>query len=191
MALPELLDALRQQASERRAEELARADAEAERIRAESRASLGRRMSEHVERARRAEEDAARLAVSRAQKEAARSLLTARDRLLARVRDALEARAAGAVGDPDYLVLLADEVRSGLERLPPGAVVVRARPELLGIARDAVRDRAGVVVEAADLDTGFTASAPVAGVEVDGTLRTRLAHAWSALAVAVLGEIVS
>jgi vacuolar-type H+-ATPase subunit E/Vma4 len=190
MALPELLDALRRQAAEHRAEELAEADAEAERIAAEARASLERRRSDAIERARREEGEAARRAVSRAEKEAAESVLTARDRLLGRVAAALAERAARAVGDPDYLVALPGEIRAGLERLPPGPVVVRVRPELVGIVRDAVQGRHDVTVEPVEaIDVGFTATVPESGVEVDGTLPTRLAHAWPSVAVSVLREV--
>jgi vacuolar-type H+-ATPase subunit E/Vma4 len=189
MALPDLLEALRTQAAEQRAEELGRADAEAARIGAESRAALERRRLEHVERTRREEEEAARRTVSHAEKEARASVLAARRRLLARVAEALEARAEATVGDPDYLLALPDEVLRGLERLPPGALVVRTPAALVDIVRDAVRGREDVAVEAADVGTGFVASVPAAGVEVDGTLRTRLVHGWPPLAVSVLAEI--
>lgn len=191
MALPDLLEALRNQAAERRAEELAAADAEVARVRAESRAALQRRRLEHVDRTRRYEEDASRRAVSRAETEARASVLASRGRLLRRVADALEARADAAVGDPDYLVVLPDEVRRGLERLPSGPLVVRTPGALVGIVRDAVREREHVVVEAAEVGTGFVASAKSGAVEVDGTLRARLEHAWRWLAVSVLADVES
>lgn len=192
MALPELLEALRQQAAEARGDELARADVEAERVRAASRAFLERRRGEYIERTRRAEEEAARRAVSRAQAEAAKSVLTARDRLLRRVADALAARVDRAVGDPEYLVALPDEVHAGLERLPPGRVVVRARAELAGLVAEAVRGRGDVEVEVApSMAAGYTATSPEVGVEIDGTLETRLAHWWPRVAVAVLAEVGS
>jgi vacuolar-type H+-ATPase subunit E/Vma4 len=189
MALPDLLEALRTQAAQQRAEELGRADAEAARIGAESRASLERRRLEHVERTRREEEEAARRTVSHAEKEARASVLAARSRLLARVAEVLEARAEAAVEDPDYLLALPDEVRRGLERLPAGALVVRTPAALVDVVRDAVRGREDVAVEAADVGAGFVASVPAAGVEVDGTLRTRLVHGWPPLAVSVLAEM--
>jgi vacuolar-type H+-ATPase subunit E/Vma4 len=190
MALPELLDALRRQAAQRRAEELARAGTEAERVRAESRASLDRRRLAFVERIRREEEEVARRAVSRAQKGAAESVLAARDRLLARVAEAVAARAGAAVSDPEYLARLPAELRSGLERLPPGDVVVRVPPELSGRVRDELAGLRDLqVVPDADMGTGFTACVAAAGVEVDGTLATRLSHAWADLAVQVLREV--
>ena len=189
MALPDLLDALRKQAAERRAEELARADAEAVRIRAASRTAAERRRIEYVGHTRREEEEAARRAVSRAEKEARASVLAARERLLDRVAEALEARADAAVRDPDYLAILPQDVRRGLERLPAGTVVVRTPPELFGTVRDAVGDREGVSVEAADVGTGFVASMPAEGVEVDGTLRARLVLSLPRLAVAILAEV--
>ena len=189
MALPDLLEALRQQAAEQRADVLGRAEAEARRIDAESRAALERRRTEYVERVRREEEEAARRARARAEGEAARSVLTARDRLLGRVAAALAERVERAVGDPDYLVLLPDHLRDGLERLPAGPVVVRVRPELVGIVRDAVRGRSDVVVEPApELGAGFSAWAAESGAEVDGTLEAMLALSWSHVAVSVLRE---
>jgi vacuolar-type H+-ATPase subunit E/Vma4 len=201
MALPELLQSLRTQAAERRAEELARAEAEAARILAESRASSERRRLEWVERTRRDEGEAARRALARAEKEAAESVLAARDRLLARVAHALKARASLPLRDPNYLRALPGEVRGALERLPAGPVVVRASPELLETVREAVGEVVSdaltgaatrghdVVVEPADFGTGFVATAPEVGVEIDGTLGTRIAHAWPRLAVAILQEV--
>jgi len=192
MALRELLDALRLQASEGRAEVLARADAEAARIRADAYASLEHRRREYIGRTRREEEEAARRARSRAEKEAMESVLSARERLLARVAAGVEARVDRAVADPEYVATLPDDVRAGLERLPAGPVVVRARPELIGVARDALAGRADVTFEPApDLGAGFTALAARVGVEVDGTLATRLRHAWPRLAVSVLREVTS
>ena len=189
MALPDLLEALRQHAAEQRADALAGADAEARRIGAESRAALEQRRTEYVGRVRREEEGAARRARSRAEAEATESVLTARDRLLDRVAAALAEYVGRAVGDPDYLVLLPDQIRGGLDRLPFGPVVVRARPELLGIVRDVVRGRSDIVVEAApELGAGFSASAPESGVEVDGTLEAMLALSWARVAVSVLRD---
>ena len=189
MALPALLEALRKQAAERRAEELARADAEAARVRAESRVTLERRRLDYVERTRREEEEAARRAVSRAEKEARESVLAARKRLLSRVAEALEERAAAAGDDPDYLRALPEEVRGAVGRLPAGEVVVRTPPRLVGIVRDAVRDRENLVVEPDEVGAGFLASVLAEGVEVDGTLRTRIEHSWPHLAVAILAEV--
>jgi vacuolar-type H+-ATPase subunit E/Vma4 len=189
MALSDLLSALRQHAAGQRAEALARADAEAQRILMESRAALERRRTEYVGRTRREEEEAARRARARAEAEATRSVLDARDRLLDRVAAALRERLGRAIGDPDYLALLPDQILGGLERLPPGPVVLRARPELIGIVRDVVRGRRDVVVEAEpELGVGFSASAPGSGVEVDGTLEAMLALSWPRVAVSVLRE---
>lgn len=189
MALPDLLEVLRQRAAEQRADALAGADAEAQRIGAESRATLEQRRAEYIGRVRSEEEEVARRARARAEAEATESVLTARDRLLDRVAAVLAEYVGRAVGDPDYLVLLPDQIRDGLERLPSGPVVVRARPELLGIVRDAVRGRSDIVVEAEpEIGVGFSASAPESGVEVDGTLEAMLALSWARLAVSVLRD---
>ena len=190
MALTALLDALRAQAAERRADELARAAAEAERIRAESRASLARRKAEHVERAARDADEAARRTLSDARSEAARSVLTARARLLARVRAALEASAQATADDPSYAALLAEDLAGALARMPPGEVVVRTRPEWVAVLAEPSRGRPGVVIESVpDMGVGFVAASPGSGVELDATLGALLAHRWPRIAVQVLREV--
>jgi vacuolar-type H+-ATPase subunit E/Vma4 len=189
MPLPELLRALREQAANRCAAELSRADAAADRIRVESDAVLQHRRTELISRIRREGEAAAHRALSRAQVEAAQSVLAARSRFLDRVKSAVDARIARADRDPDYLGSLPGELRSSLDRLPAGPVVVRTLPSLVSPVTDAVGDFDIVTVEPArTMGTGFKASSRDEGVEVDGTLETRVEHAWPRLAVAVLAE---
>jgi len=190
MALPELLQALRVQAAERRAEELARADAEAALVRGESRASLERRKIEHVERVVRDANEAARRAVSEARSEAAVSILKARDRLLGRVRVALEERGRASIADPALHAWLPAVLAGALERLPPGDVVVRVRPELARVLAQAIADRRGITLESIpDMGAGFVAVSAESGVEIDATLETNLLHRWPQIAVSVLAEI--
>jgi vacuolar-type H+-ATPase subunit E/Vma4 len=190
VALPELLEALRAEAAERRAAELARADAETARIREESRASLERRRAEHVERAARDATEAARRSLAEARSQAARSMLEARDRLLGRIRGALEERTRNMNRDPEYRAAVAEELVDALERLPPGRVVVRTRPDLADVAlrvAEAGPDRG--VETAPDLGAGFVAVSPETGVEIDATLEVKLLHRWPRLAVAVMKEV--
>lgn len=191
MALPELLEALRAQAAERRAEELARADAEAERIRAALRASVESRKAAHVERAVREATEAGRRSLAEARARSAESTLLARDRLLGRVRAALAERMGGALADPDYQVRLAAELTEALERLPRGEVIVRAGPELADVLGRVASGARGVVVETVRHrgPTGFVAVATEANIEIDATLETRLQHQWPRLAVSVLAEV--
>lgn len=190
MGLADLLKALRAQAAEGRATELADADAEAARIDAESSSSLERRRREFVSAARRQEEEIAHRTRARAAAEAAESVLTARRRLLGRVRSALERRVAGAGSDPEYLDVLPQELRAGLERLPPGPIVVHVAPEMVERLDRALPEREGVLVETTPgMAAGFRALAPGAGMEVDATLELRLEQAWPRLAVAVLSEL--
>jgi vacuolar-type H+-ATPase subunit E/Vma4 len=192
VALTQLLEALRAQAAEQRAAESARADAEIARLSADARTELERRRSEHVGRASRAAQDGAQRMLGEARAQAARSVLEARDRLLARVRRRLEAGILSSLTDSGYRAALPAELEQALERLPPGNVVVRTRPELAGVLADAVRGRSGVVVESAlDLGVGFLAVATEAEVEVDATLDAKLEHRWPAVAVAVLAEVVA
>jgi vacuolar-type H+-ATPase subunit E/Vma4 len=190
VALPQLLEALREEAEARRRSELARADALAERIRARSRGAIDQRRAELLSGARREAEEAAQRAASAARADGAERVLVARARLLARVRDVLERRIRQAADDTDCLEALARDVGVALERLPPGPIVVRARPELVSRISDAVRARNEVRIESSeDLGVGFTASSPEHGVEVDGRLEARLEYAWPRLAVTVLGEV--
>lgn len=190
MALADLLGVLREESSAREAAELARADAEATRIGEESHAARERRRAHYVARVRRDEEEAAARALSRAEAEARASVLAARDRLLRRVADALRDRIGRAPSDPLYLETLPGEVRSGLARLPPGPLVVRARPDLVGAVRAALGGREDAVVEACtETGTGFTATSTDHGVAVDGTLEARLEHEWPRTAVFVLGRL--
>ena len=189
MALPDLLRALRERATERRDEELSAAARLTERVRSESRSALERRRGDFVARLRREEEETARRALSRARAEATAAQLAARDRLLTRVRAALDARIEEAGTDADYLGSLPRELSEGLARLPKGRVVVRARAELLKSIASALGGDDRVDLDASpDLGAGFTASVPTEGVELDGTLVTRLEHAWPRLAVTVLRD---
>lgn len=190
MALPDLLTALRAQAAERRAEELERGRAEAARIRAEADAALERRRTDFVVRTREDEQAVARRALARAQADAAGSVLAARDRLLGRVREALEGRIADSDDDADLHGAMTDELGPALARLPSGPVVVRVSAGLERALREHLPDREGVVVEVArDMGPGFKALAPEQGVEIDATLETRLEYVWPRLAVAVLREV--
>ena len=191
MALPDLLRALREQAAEKCEQELAAAARVAERIRAESHTALGRRRAEFVARARRDEEEGAHRALSHARAEAAAAELAARDRLLTRVRGALQERIAGAVTDDAFITSLSADLAGGLARLPEGRVVVRTRPELVEAITRAIGHRNDVnVCATADVGVGFLAGVEHLGVEVDGTLGVRLEHAWPRLAVEVLREAV-
>lgn len=190
MALPELLSALKEEAAARRASELARADALAEDIRARSRMKLEKRRAELLSATRREAEQGAQRTASAARAEGAERVLVARGRLLERVRKALEHRIQRAVDYPEYVESLVLDVSAALGRLPPGPVLVRARPGLVSRISDAVDGRDDVRIEAAEhMGVGFTASSVESGMEVDGTLEARLEYAWPRLAVSALAEI--
>ncbi len=192
MALPQLLEALREQAAAGRAAELARAEVVADEIRASARAALERRRAGLVSAARSEAEQAARRLASEARMEAAERVLTARARLLERVRSALEERLPRAPDDPGYLETLTRDVLIAVDRLPPGPVVIRTSPVLASHVAGSVRGRDDVRVEPTeDVRTGFTASSADLGAEVDGTLETRLDYAWPRLAVGVLRGVES
>lgn len=190
MALQELLRALGEQAAERRANELSRAREAALRIREESRGARTRRREEFLSRVEEEEEEAARRAISLAQAESMRDVLTARDRLLDRVREGVVARLPAAGSDPVYLDVLPAEVRAALGRLPAEAVSVSVAPALVSHVEKAVAGMALVRVEASDdVGPGFRALSHDGGMEVDGTLGSRLDRAWRRLAVSVIAEV--
>jgi vacuolar-type H+-ATPase subunit E/Vma4 len=190
MALPDLLRVLRAQAAERRGQEIADAERIAGGVRAESRAALDRRRSDHLASARREEEEGAHRELSRARAEAAAADLAARDRLLARVRNALGERIATASQREAYRDSLTAELALGLGRLPPGPVAVRTRPDLADLVRAAVGGLGKVEVHVSeDAGVGFLATAGT--VEVDGTLSARLEQVWPRLAIEVLREAAS
>jgi vacuolar-type H+-ATPase subunit E/Vma4 len=190
MALADLLKALRAQAAERRSTELAAADAEVAHIAAAAASSLERRRKDFVNAARREEQEVGRRTLARAQSEAAESVLLARDRLLGRVKSALERRVAQAARDPAYLDALPRELRVGLDRLPRGSIVVWVAPEMAERLGQALGEGEEVRVETVPgMGAGFTAVAPDAGVEVDATLELRLEQAWPRLAIAVLRDL--
>lgn len=190
MGLPQLLDALKEQAAVRRASEMARADAEVREIRARARAELEHRRAQLLSAARREAEGEAQRAASVARKDGAEQVLVARSRLLERVRGALERRIERAADLPEYVESLPREVKDALDRLPPGSVVVRAPPELVSRVAVVARERDGVRVEPdTEMGPGFTVASTEHGVEVDGTLQARLQFAWPRLAVSILADV--
>ena len=187
MALQQLLDALREQARERRDVEQAQADAQVEEIRARSRRALQRRRAELIRQAREEESAAAHRAIATAQSEATRTVLTSRAHLLQRVRHALEKRVASAQDDPSFRASLQHVLRKSLDRLSDGPVTVRARPGLESSLIEAVGGRSSVRVEPVPgMGTGFVAVSVEGGIEIDATLETELEHAWPRLAVGVM-----
>jgi vacuolar-type H+-ATPase subunit E/Vma4 len=190
VALVELLGALREQAGERRAAELSRAEASAKRIRDESRVARARRREEYLARVRLEEEETARRSLSRARSEGERHVLSARARFLERVRAELMEQVRVADADPLYLEVLPGEIEAALARLPAGHVKVVCAPTLLPHVVASVAGQPDVSCEAdGSSGAGFRALSLAEPVEVDGRLAAMLDLAWPRLAVAVLEEV--
>jgi len=189
MALPELLEALRQDAARRRAEiESASREAEA-RLRTESDARLRHRRADFLARAEGEATEAARRILARARVEAMREVLAARSRLLSRVRAETEARVSGADRAGDFIDSAVEDACAALDRVPRAQVVVRASPALLEPLSAALAGREQVtVVGSEDGSPGFVVESS-AGSEVDGTLLSRLEQSWPRLAIGVLKEV--
>jgi vacuolar-type H+-ATPase subunit E/Vma4 len=192
VALQDLLTALRTQAAARRDEELSRARAEAERIRADAEAALEHRRRDFVAQIREDEEAVSRRAVARARAESAEGVLSARNRLLQRVRAALADRISGLDEDEEYRRVMTEELGDALERLPEAQLVVRAPASLVPLVRETADGDARVTVDVSDeVGHGFVAAAPSEGIEIDATLEAQLDHAWPRLAVGILAEVAS
>jgi len=190
MALPELLRALREQAADRRAEELAHAQATCDRILEASRGAVALRREEYLSGVRQSEEDAARRTLSRARGEAARTVLAARAQLLERVRESVDALIRDAPADPTYLAVIPAELRDALGRLPPGPAHVEAHPSLLETVEPVVAAMEDVLVKAEPAaGLGYTVRSGDGRTEVDATLDGRLARDWPRLAVQVLRQV--
>lgn len=190
MALSELLQTLKAQAAEQREAELSRAREACDRVRETSAARLARRREEYLARVEQGEREASRRTLSRAQAEAAESVLRARAELLHRIREGVAGRIGGAHAEPEYRAILASDLEDALSRLPPGPVRVSAVSALVGTLEAMLEWRPDVRVEpTAEWTSGFRAFSEDGSAEVDATLESRLEYIWPHLAVKALAEL--
>jgi len=184
MALAELLRTLEEDAAARREALLARARADAERLRAESGADLARRRAAALA-AREAElRVTAARATEVARRQAARRWLESRSATLERIRRRAETRLAERASDPAWLPSLARDVVLALEYVGSAPTVIEAPVPLLEYLRGTIAGLAQVTLEAAgDGRRGLLVRTADGSLTVDATLESRLARAWPRLAI--------
>jgi vacuolar-type H+-ATPase subunit E/Vma4 len=191
MGLEHLLEALERDANAQVEQTLAQARAEADRITAATAEALERQCRDATaarERERRLEVEHA---VTLARREARRSILEARARLLERVFTAARAALPAAAAGPAYRKALPAALVSALAAVGAEQVVIRCAKAL---ARDLERARprgaesVPVVVDA-ETGSGFRVASADGAVEVDDTLESRLDRLRLVLARGVLAQL--
>jgi len=189
MGLEHLLEALERDAKAQLEQLLAQARAEADRLTAAATATLERRRREAHEAHERSRLQAVEHAVTLARRGARRSVLEARERLLARVftaaREELPAAAAGRA----YLAALPAALTDALAAVGNEPAVIRC-PKALAREVERLRpaDRTSVVVDAA-AGSGFRLATVDGAVEVDDTLEARLERLRPILARRILAQL--
>lgn len=191
MGLEHLLEALERDADAQVEQTLAQARAEADRISTESTAVLERRRREATSAS-----DCARVlevehAVTLARREARRSILEARARLLERVFSAARAELPAAAATPAYRASLPAALSGALTAVGGDHAVIRC-PETLAPELERARPRGSrtvpVKVDSAS-GSGFRVVSADGAVEVDDTLESRLDRLRSVLARRVLAQL--
>jgi len=191
MGLEHLLEALERDADAQVEQTLAQARAEADRISTESTAVLERRRREATSAS-----DCARVlevehAVTLARREARRSILEARERLLERVFTAARAELPAAAAGPAYRASLPAALSGALAAVGGDHAVIRCSETLapeLARARPRGSRTVPVKVDSAS-GSGFRVVSADGAVEVDDTLESRLDRLRSVLARRVLAQL--
>ena len=191
MGLEHLLEALERDADAQVEQTLAQARAEADRITTESAAALEQRC-----RAAAAARASARVqdvehAVTLARREARRSLLEARERLLERVFTAARAGLPAAAAGPAYRASLPAALSGALAAVGTDQAVVRCPATLApDVERARPRGSTSVAVEVDPASgSGFRVASTDGAVEIDDTLESRLDRLRSILARRVLAQL--
>jgi vacuolar-type H+-ATPase subunit E/Vma4 len=190
MALAELLRTLEEDAEARRAALLARANAEADRIRAEGGTALARQRAAALAARERELRATAARTIASARQQATRRLLEARSGALSRVRQRAESLLAERASAPAWLAALARDVELALDYMGELPAIVEAPSPLLKYLRGTMGGAARVTLE----PTGDTRPAPVVrsadgSLTVDATPQGRLARAWPRLTIALAARL--
>jgi vacuolar-type H+-ATPase subunit E/Vma4 len=190
MALAELVRTLERDAAARAKAILAKADEEVAHL-VEARAAALERSRAAALGAREAELRArAARVVEAARHEAAARVLEARAAALERIRNRVEALLDERAHDPAALPTLAADLEPALEAAGPGAVVVEAHAELLGLLRERLAGRASATLTRSEgRRPGLVVRAADGSMTVDATVGRRLARAWPRLAIALAARL--
>lgn len=191
MGLEHLLEALERDADAQVEQVLAQARAEADRITTESTAGLELRRRETTSARDRARVQEVEHAVTLARREARRSILEARERLLERVFASARTELPAAAASPAYRASLPAALHGALAAVGGAQAVIRC-PETL--APDLERARpCGAEAVPVNVDpatgSGFRVTSADGAVEVDDTLEGRLERLRFVLARRVLAQL--
>jgi hypothetical protein len=192
MALAELLRTLESEAGGRVEALLARARADADRLRSERGDTIARRHAAGLA----AREGELRAAAAReleeCRREATRQLLEARAQVLARIRGRAEALLAERVEDPSVSGALAGELERGLAYLGAAPAVVEAPSAVVEELRRRLGDRAELVLKPTPPQRPrLVARAADGSLSVDASPAGRLAGAWPRLAIGLASRLES
>lgn len=191
MPLDQLLAALEREAGEAADRLVAHARTEAAALTAATAQDAAVRRDRLVAAEVAALRQAADRAVSEAGWRSRRDRLEARERLLARVLEAVRASLPAATAEPAYQASIPQRLAGALacvdEHEP---VILRCQPSLLVAVQGAISARPGLVVQADDaVGSGFRLTTADGAVEVDDTLEARLVGARIALARHALQQL--
>ena len=191
MGLEHLLEALERDADAQVEQLLAEARAEADRISTESAAALEQRRRETTSACDSARVQEVEHAVTLARREARRSILEARERLLERVFAAARAELPAAAAGPAYRASLPAALRGALSAVGGDHAVIRC-PEILAPELERARPHGSRAVPV-EVDpaggSGFRVASADGAVEVDDTLESRLDRLRFVLARRVLAQL--
>lgn len=191
MGLEHLLEALERDADAQVEQLLAQARAEADRISTESAAAVEQRRRETTSARDSARVQEVEHAVTVARREARRSILEARERLLERVFAAARAELPAAVAGPAYRASLPAALRGALSAVGGDHAVIRC-PETLAPELERARPRGSRAVPV-EVDpaggSGFRVASADGAVEVDDTLESRLDRLRFDLARRMLAQL--
>jgi vacuolar-type H+-ATPase subunit E/Vma4 len=190
MALAELLRTLEAQAGERVDALLARARADADRLRADRADVIARRHAAALA-AREVELRATAVReLEERRREATRQLLQARAEVLDRIRNRSEALLTERLEDPALSGALAGELERALDYFGSVRVVVEAPATVVDALRRRLGDRAYLVLEPTPARRPrLVARAADGSLSVDAAPASRLARDWPRLAIELASRL--
>lgn len=191
MGLDHLLEALERDANAQIDQTLAGARAEADRLTAVATEAVELRRREATSRGKRDRQQEVDHAVTLARRDARRSILEARARLLERVFAAARAELPAAAAGPAYRAALPSALAGALAAVGGEQAVIRC-PEALARDLERLRPSASKSVQVAvdpASGSGFRVVSADGAIEVDDTLESRLDRLRLVLARRVLGQL--
>ena len=190
MALAELLRTLETEAGQRVEALLARARADADRLRLDQGDLIARRHAAALDALEGELRAAAARELEERRREATRQLLEARAEVLNRIRVRAEALLTERLGDPALSGALAGELERALDYLGSVPVVVEAPATVVEVLRRRLGDRAHLVLESTPAQRPkLVARAADGSLSVDAAPASRLTRDWSRLAIELASRL--